>query len=149
MWFYTFSGHNIYYSQFLAFIWFENNLSSGMIKTFFKSFYWFFVNFTSCNAIPLISPSPQTHPPHLQPLSNIFFKNVLLEARVCQSVPQYTLFSRQLCLPILIAMTCYSHMSPLISATLLKMGPHCDSWISCYCLVSRRSSSFGSVGLAT
>ena len=90
-----------------------------MIKTFFKCFYWFFVNFTSCNAIPLISHSPQTHPPHLQPLSNIFFKNVLLEARVCQSVPQYTLFSRQLCLPILIAMTCYSHMSPLISATLL------------------------------
>ena len=119
------------------------------LKHFSKVFIgssWISHHATRSHSSPL-PHRPILHTCNLSP--TYFFKNVLLEGRVCQCVPQYTLLSRHRCLQILIAMTCYSHMSPLISATLLKMGPHCDSWISCYCLVSRRSSSFGSVGLAT
>jgi hypothetical protein len=54
----------------------------------FLTFYWFFVNFTSCTLISLISLSSHTHPPPLQPPppTNKGNKDLVMEAVVCPSV---------------------------------------------------------------
>ena len=71
----------------------------------------YFVNFTSCTLIPLISPSSHTCSPPLQPPPKQRKKNLIVEAVVYHSVSHNvpTLF----CLQMFIAITCWPGMSPL------------------------------------
>lgn len=74
----------------------------GFIDLFLKFFYWFFVSFKSRAQIPLISPSPCTHPPPLQ-LSLQQRKKSFVEVVVCHSVSYSILFDH---ISLLTSMTC-------------------------------------------
>ena len=110
------------------------------------------MNFTSCTPIPLISLSLCIYPPplqlHLQKKIRYNLKTCLVvEAVVWQCATQSTLLSILLCLQMFIAMSHWSGLRPLASATLSILDPHQNSsWISCCCPVSWRSCSFGSTG---
>ena len=112
---------------------------------FFLTFYWFFVNFTLCTPIPLITPCPHTCPLPLPPHRGK--KNLIVETLVCHSVSYSIPLLFTLCLQIIIAMTHQSGTRPLASATLSILDPHWgSSQLSCCCPVSWRSFSFGCVG---
>lgn len=109
------------------------------------------MNFTSCTPIPLFSPCLCTCLPPLQ-----LFQTKKKKKSHCgccgmsQCVPQYTFLFTHLHLQMFIAMNHWSHSRHLASVTLSILDPHRDpSWISCCCHVLWRSSSFGSVGLAS
>jgi hypothetical protein len=59
---------------------------------FFKTFYRFFVSFTSCTPIPLICPSPCMCPPPLQPAHQQRKPILAVEAAVCHGVCPSTPF---------------------------------------------------------
>jgi hypothetical protein len=101
-----------------------------------KTFYCFFVNFTSCTPFPLISPSPPTRPPswHPSPASTEKIKSHCGSRSVPQCAPHYTLLSTLLCLQMSIAMTPWSGTRPLASATLSILEPHWDSSQRSCCL---------------
>jgi hypothetical protein len=85
-------------------------------------------------------------PPPLQP-SPQQRENQFTEAVVYRCVPQFTLLSTQLYLQMFIAMSCWSGLRSLASATLLILDLPRDSFQRpcCCCPVSLRSYHFGSV----
>jgi hypothetical protein len=126
-----------------------------------KTFYWFFVSFTSCTPAPFISLSPHVHPLPLQPCPQIkhihtyiqqqsIETHLIVEAVVCHSVSH----SLSLCPHIFtckysFAMGHWSGLRSLASVTWPILDPHWDSSrLSCCCAVSWRSSSIVTAGLA-
>ena len=117
------------------------NLSFHLYLYFLKV-----VKFTLSTPIPLISLTPCTCPPPLQP-SSLTKENIFHHGSCSVLVyPTVYLLSSLPCLPMFIAITCWSGTRSLVSATRLILDPHWDSsWISCCCPVSWRFCSFGSV----
>ena len=113
------------------------------------------MSFTLCTPAPQSELSPSSPPPPstclspLQPPSPTGGgKYLVVEAVVCSTV--FHSISFCLCfLQMFIAMSHWSSMRPLASATPSILEPHWDSSsLSCWCPVSWRSCSFGSVGPA-
>jgi hypothetical protein len=126
--------------------------NSAEFLSFYLTFYWFFVEFTSCTPIPLISPSLHTYPPPLKPPLDLPTSpkqkkiNLIVEAVACHNV----FYSIIVCLLVqmFIAMSHWSGLRPLASATPSVLDPNQDySQISCCWPLSWRSYKFGSVGL--
>jgi hypothetical protein len=82
-----------------------------------KTFLLVFVNFISCIPIPFISP-PLIPPSTLATLPSIKKKKSNESYSVAQCVPQYFLLSTLLCSQMFIAMSHWSGLRPLTSATL-------------------------------
>ena len=101
--------------------------------------------------IPSHAPSPlipTLHPFNFPPQQRK--KSYCRWCSVSQCLPQNALLTTPLCSQMAIAMTSWSGMRPLVSATLSILDPHWDSsWISCCCPVSWRSCSFGFESPAT
>jgi hypothetical protein len=104
---------------------------------------------TPIRVISLFPPPPQYLPFTLATsFPNRGGKYLVVEAVVCSTV--FHSISFCLCfLQMFIAMSHWSSMRPLASATPSILEPHWDSSsLSCWCPVSWRSCSFGSVGPA-
>jgi hypothetical protein len=114
---------------------------------FKKTLYWLFVNFTWGTPIPLTSPSLHTCPLCSCSLPPTEKTNLIVEAVVCQCVPQYTLWSILLCLQMFIALSLVLGLWLLLLYQYWNLSgtPLRDP---CCCPVSWRSYSFGSTGPA-
>jgi hypothetical protein len=128
------------------------------IETLKKTFYWFFVTFTSYILVLLISPPYLPYPPiHTHTLVHALFvceqtkrrKHLMLEAVVCHCVPLYIPLSTYLYLQMFIALSPWSGWRSLASVTLSILDPHQDSSRLSFCWsVPLRFCSLGSAGLA-
>jgi hypothetical protein len=123
------------------------------------TFYWFFVMFTACTPVSLISPSPHIclHP-FEPPLGKKRKKKKQRKKQktfqhgswsVLECVPQHSSLSTQLHLQMFTAKSHWSGLRSLASVTPSILDPYWDySWLFCCCPVSWRSCSFGSLRLA-
>jgi hypothetical protein len=120
---------------------------SCIVKSALKAFHWLFVNFTPCIPTPLISPFIPSALTTSLPLKNRKKKNLSKTFHYgncsIHSVPQYTSLLKHLHLQMFIAMSHWSGLRPLSSATPSIVNPHWDSSrTSCRCPVSWRCWGF-------
>ena len=118
-------------------------LAYSPIFFFFLTFYWFFVNFTSCIPVLLFSPSTHICPLPLQPspenkthphkTKTKHRKHFIVEAIISMSqcVPRYISLSTHLHLQMFIAASQWSGLRSLSSVTPSIFDPH---WISFWVL---------------
>jgi hypothetical protein len=93
-----------------------------LFSFFFLTFYWFFVNFTSCIPVLLISPSPMStlHPCNLHPQNKTHLKQRTKQRKhgscsVSQCIPQSIHLSTHLHLHMFIAVSWWSGSRSLAS----------------------------------
>ena len=115
----------------------------------FKTFYWLCkclimrsASHPFASALCSFNPSPSPRREKIR-LRTIFFSGHG-SCDVSQFVTQYNILCTHLCLQMLIAMSHWSGLRPLASATLYILDSNRDS---CCCAVSWRSCRFGCAGL--